>query len=508
MIRAKHLFQSSVIVIIFFGLGKLTGLYRIQQVGRAFGTGLEFDAFTAANQIPEVFFIVIAGGSLAAAFIPVYSAYLMAGRKDGMALASTILTLVMLVLGTVCLVAAIFAPWLTRVILVPEFAPASQALTADLMRIVLIQTAIFGLSGVLSSILNTHQHFALPALAPLMLDAGYLIGIWFLVPSMGIYGLAWGTVVGSVLHVGVQLPALVRHRIKLRPMLRVRLDGVREIVYLMGPRIVALGAIQVADVFIIRLASRLPEGSMSGYFYGYALMQVPETLFGTAIALVMFPTMAEMFNAGDVEGMKKTAVQALSIIWTLTIPAAAALVLLGEPALVFFLEGGAFDATSTRLVYSIMLAFSLRIVAEATLEIVARLFYAQHNTRIPMFCYLGWLVIHVGLAYLWVDTYGIVGVAFASTVAFFFLSTALFLLNRRAVGSLYERMLAISAGRALLATAVMSLVIWVIGQFISNLFLFLSVATLAGGVVYVIANLLLGGQEIPRLIRLIRARTA
>jgi putative peptidoglycan lipid II flippase len=507
MDRAKHLFQSSVIVIIFFGLGKLTGLYRIQQVGQAFGTGLEFDAFTAANQIPEVFFIVIAGGSLAAAFIPVYSAYLMAGRKDGMQLANTILTLVMLVLGGVCLVAAIFSPWLTQVILVPEFSPESQALTSDLMRIVLIQTTIFGLSGVLSSILNTHQHFALPALAPLMLDAGYLLGIWFLVPSMGIYGLAWGTVIGSVLHVTVQLPALVRHRITIRPMLKVRLDGVREIIYLMGPRIVALGAIQVADVFIIRLASRLPEGSMSGYFYGYALMQVPETLFGTAIALVMFPTMAEMFNARNIEGMKRTAVQALSIIWTLTIPAAAALVLLGQPAISLFLERGAFDADSTRLVYSILLAFSLRVVAEATLEIVARLFYAQHNTRIPMICYLGWLVIHVGLAYLWVEPYGIVGVAFASTVAFFALSTALFLLNRRAIGSLYERMLAISAGRALVGTAVMALVIWSVGQFVTSLFLFLAIATLLGGGAYVMTNLLLGGQEIPRLIRLVRSRT-
>ena len=507
MNRAKHLFQSSIIVIIFFGLGKITGLYRIQQVGQAFGTGLEFDAFTAANQIPEVFFIVIAGGSLAAAFIPVYSAYLMAGRKDGLQLANTILTLVMIVLGTVCLIAAIFSPWLSRVILVPEFSPQAQVLTADLMRIVLIQTAIFGLSGVLSSILNTHQHFALPALAPLMLDAGYLLGIWFLVPDMGIYGLAWGTVIGSVLHVGVQVPALVRHRIVIRPMLKIRLDGVREIVYLMGPRIVALGAIQVADVFVIRLASRLPEGSMSGYFYGYALMQVPETLFGTAIALVMFPTMAEMFNAQNIEGMKKTAAQALSIIWTLTIPAAAALVLLGEPAITFFLERGAFGADSTRLVYNILLAFSLRIVAEATLEIVARLFYAQHNTRIPMFCYLGWLVIHIGLAYLWVDTYGIVGVAFASTVAFFALSTALFLLNRRAIGSLYERMLAISAGRALVGTAVMSLVIWGIGQYITSLFPFLAIATLVGGGTYILTNLLLGGQEIPRLIRLIRSRT-
>lgn len=506
MKQARHLLQSSVIVMVFFGLGKLTGLIRTRLVSVNFGTGPEFDAFTAANQLPEVFFIVIAGGSLAAAFIPVYAAYLAQETADQSArLANTILTLVILLLGAISALGAVFAPWLTRVVLVPDFPPESQQLTAEIMRIILIQTTIFGISGVLSSILNAHQHFALPALAPIALDIGYFIGVTLLRP-WGIYGLAWGTVVGGLLHIAIQLPALVRYRYRFVPALDLKLAGVREIIQLMGPRIVTLGAIQVADLFVIRLASALPPGSTSAYFYGYTLMQLPETLFGTAIALVVFPTLAELFNAGDVAGMKRTAVSTLNIIWTLTIPAAVGLVLLGRPAISLLLEEGEFDASSTALVYSVLLVFSVRIVSEATLEVVARLFYAQHNTRTPMFAYLGWLVINVAVAYWLVDDLGIVGLALASTIAFTVLSLILFMLNRRVLGGLDERLLAVGAGRALLAAAGMGAVVWGIGHWLTHPLLFLAVGGGIGAGVYLLLHIALGGQELARLVRLLRTR--
>lgn len=504
MNRTRHLLRSSVLVILFLGLGKLTGLVRLQLIGRTFGTSADYDAFTAANQLPELFFVLIAGGSLAAAFIPVYSNYLTnESRQKAAVLGNTILTLVILILGLVSLTGAIIAPWLTRVVLVPDFSPELQELTAVIMRVILIQTTIFGISGVLSSMLNAHQHFALPALAPLALDIGYVVGLYLFVPQLGIVGLAWGTVVGGILHIGIQLPALFKYRIGYKPAFNLRLGGVGEIVRLMGPRIVTLGTVQAADLFIIRLTSGLPEGSTSGYFYGYALMQLPETLFGTAIALVIFPTLAELFNAGDVERMRETAVNALSIIWTLTIPAAALMVLLGEPAIAFLLEGDVFDANSTRLVYSVLLVFSVRVVTEATLEIVARLFYAQHDTRTPMFAYLGWLAVNVGLAYALVSSRGVVGLALASTIAFTLLSAALFWLNR-----LQLKPLATVAARALVATGIISLIILGVRQVITSSLLFLLVGGTVGTVGYITLNLLLGGKEIPNLLRLIRKQQA
>lgn len=535
MVRARHLLQSSTLVILFFGLDKVIGLARTLLIGRAFGTGIAYDAFTAANQLPEVFVTLISGGALAAAFIPVYSERLTSQRaKRAARVANATLTLVLLILGTISALGALFAPWLTRVLLVPQFPAELQQLTAELMRIILLQTTLFGISGVLSSILNAHQHFALPALAPIALQLGYFIGLFVFVPAMDgdIHGLAWGTVIGGLLHILIQVPALIRYRFKYRPTLGIRLAGVQEIARLMGPRMVTLGTIQLADLFIIRLSSGLPAGSTSGYFYAYYLQQLPETLFGTAIGIVVFPTLAELFNAGDIARLKKMAMDALKIIWMLTIPAGAGLVLLGRPAIALVLERGAFDAASTQLVYGVLIFFSVRVVSEATLEIVARLFYAQHNTITPMYASLVWLVVTVILLYFFVDDLGIGGLALATTVGFTVQSTLLFILNRRALGSLGERDLLTSLLRALTATAGMSLVIIFLresiaagaadgfvqalirlsGGFLSpddvSSLVFLVAGAVAGVGTYILLNLLLGGRELPRLVRLIRPQVA
>lgn len=505
MNRTRHLLQSTIIVIILFGLDKVVGLGRTLVVGATFGTTPAFDAFTAANQLPEVFVTLISGGALAAAFIPVYSARLTSQRaREAARLANSTLTLVLLLLGTVSALGALLAPWVTRALLVPDFSPEMQALTAQLMRIILVQTTIFGVSGVLSSILNAHQHFALPALAPMALHFGYFFGIYLLVPRLGIHGLAWGTVIGGLLHILIQVPALLRYRFRYRPALGLSLPGVREIVRLMGPRIVTLGTIQIADLFIIRLTSGLPSGSTSAYFYAYYLQQLPETLFGTAIGIVVFPTLAELFNAGQIERLKRTAMNALKIVWMLTIPAGAGLILLGRPAIALVLQRGAFDAASTQLVYSVLIFFSVRVVAEATLEIVARLFYAQHNTKVPMYAALVWLAVTVLLLYLFVDDLGVGGLALATTVAFTVQSTLLFFLNRRALAGLYEREMVTGLGRAVLATTGMSIVILLLGQLLGSGFLFLIAAGSTGVLVYLLLNRLLGGRELEALLRFVR----
>lgn len=508
MNRARHLLQSTIIVILLFGLNKVTGFARLLLVGNVFGTGDEADAFAAANQLPELLFVLIAGGALAAAFIPVYVGYLQDGRKaqDAARLANSMLTLVFLVLGGISLLAAIFAPVIVSELLVPDFSAEKQALTADLMRIILLNTTLFGISGVISSILNAHQHFALPALAPIALDIGYFIGFFLLVPTLGVYGVAWGTVIGALFHIGIQTPALFKYRIRLGLALALRLAGVREVIWLMGPRVIMLGAIQAADLIIIRLASQAPAGAVSGYFYAYTLMQLPETLFGTAIAIVVFPTLSELYNAGQLDALKRLALRALRIIWLLTIPSAVGLVLLGRPAVTFVLERGAFDAASTAIVAGILAYFSVRVVSEASIEVLARMFYARHNTWIPMFAYLGWFVVNAGLSYLLYEPLGVGGLALASTVAFTVLAIVLFILNRVTIGSLDERTLAVSFGRNVIAATGMGAAILAIDRIGLGTLPFLAVAGVAAVLVYFGLNRLLGGRELGDLIALVRRR--
>lgn len=508
MNRARHLLNSSIIVIFFLAIDKVFGLIRTQLVGATFGTSPAYDAFTAANQLPELFVTLISGGALAAAFIPVYSAYLTSNKaKETAQLGNTILTLVLIILGSISFIGAIFAPWITRVLLVPGFSPEQQLQTANLMRIILVQTTIFGISGVISSILNSHQHFILPAMAPIALNIGYLIGLFVLVPSMGIYGLAWGTVIGAVLHVLIQVPGLIKYGVFLFPQLVMTIPGVTEIMRLMIPRIITLGTVQAADLFIIRITSSLSSGATSGYFYAYYLQQLPETLFGTAIAVVLFPTMAERFNAGDIEGLKRIASNGLRIIWMLTVPSAAALILLGRPLISLLLERGEFTPESTNLVYGVLVFFSIRVVSEATLEIAARLFFAQHDTRTPMFVALGWMVVNIILAYLLVEPLGVGGLALATSIAFTLQTAVLLYLNHRKLNGLDWRGLGISFGRTAVATMGMSFIILGLSQFIDNTFLYIVAAGICGLITYGILQLLLGGKEIPALISLIRGNS-
>jgi putative peptidoglycan lipid II flippase len=265
--------------------------------------------------------------------------------------------------------------------------------------------------------------------------------------------------------------------------------------------------VQAADLFIIRINSGLSSGATSGYFYGYYLQQLPETLFGTAIAVVLFPTMAERFNEGDIAGLKRIAQNGLRIIWMLTVPSAAALILLGRPLISLLLERGEFTAESTDLVYGIVVFFSLRVVSEATLEIAARLFFAQHDTRTPMFVALGWMVANIALAYVLVEPLGVGGLALATSIAFTLQTAVLLYLNHRKLNGLDWHGLGISFGRTAVATLGMSLIILALSQFITNTLLFLATSALFGLLSYIGLQIFLGGKEIPDLYHLIRSKS-
>ena len=490
---------------LFFGVSKVTGLARGILVGRRFGAGDEFDAFTAANQLPELFFVLIAGGALAAAFIPVYTEYLTdEDLKEANRLLHSTISLVILIMAIVCGIGAIFAYPLAD-LLAPGFELEKRQLMGELMRVLLFQNFLFGISGVMTSFLNAHQHFALPALASVALDIGYVIGLYALA-DLGIMGLAWGTVIGAAIHILIQVPALIQYRFTYLPVLDWRQAGVREIIRLMGPRIVTLGTIQFADLFIIRLASGLAVGSTSAYFYGYFIMQLPETLFGTAVAMVVFPTMSELYNRGDIEGLKRLAMNTLGIIWTLTIPSAIGILLLGRPAISLLFEQGAFDAATTLLVYGTLIPFSFRVVSEGSLEILARLLYAQHDTFRPMFAYLVWLAAQIGFAYLLVGALGVQGLALASTIAFTILSLILYGISRYKIGPLGIESALVSGGRAVAAAFAMGAVIWGISLFITSPLPFLAISLAIGGGIFLLVHWLLGGRELAQLVTLLFAR--
>ena len=206
-----------------------------------------------------------------------------------------------------------------------------QALAADLMRIVFISTIVFSVSGVITSILHAHQHFLLPALAPGFYNLGIVAGAVWLAPVLGVHGLAYGVLAGSVLHLIIQFPALVRFRARYWPIVGVGHAGLVELLSLFGPRVITLGVVRAGFLILTNLASRLGEGSIAALNYAYLLMQFPQSLIGTAIAFAIFPTLARLAALGETAQLRRLFYRSLFVIVTLATASAILLILFARP---------------------------------------------------------------------------------------------------------------------------------------------------------------------------------
>jgi len=492
-----------------FVASKVLGLVREMVIARAFGTSGELDAYYAAFNLPDLLFALIPGGALASVFIPVLAGYLTQEDQPGAwRLSSGILNGVFAIVALLGLAVGLAAPILVQRVLAPGFSASQQALTVDLMRLVLLSTLIFALSGVVMGILHAHQHFLLPAVAPLLYNLGIIGGALFLSSSIGVYGLAVGVVVGAAMHLTVQIPALIQHGARWSPTLGLANPGLHRVVWLMGPRVLTLGVVRLNFLVMTNLASRLGEGSVSALNYAWLAMQLPQSILGTAIAIALFPTLSELAAQGERDSLRSTLSAALRAILMLTIPAAVGLILLGRPLIQFLFQRGAFQAASTQAVCWALQFYALGLVGHSALEVVARVFYAQQDTKTPLTIATGAMLSHLvlSLGLMGVLSHG--GLALANSVAVTLeVSGLLWIAHKRLAGIEGDRIMA-SALRFTLAAAAMGGAVIALrgwGQGVNPLALGLG-GSLLGSLVYLGAALALGCEEIKTLVRMVRQR--
>ncbi len=217
------------------------------------------------------------------------------------------------------------------------------------MRWMLISTIIFGVSGIMMGVLNSFQHFLLPALAPLLYNLSIIVGAWFLAPEFGVFGLVMGVVVGSVLHLQTQLVGLWWFGAHYVPTLGLRSPDVREVVRLMAPRVLGLAAVQLHFWINTVLASGLPPGSLSALNYAWLLMLLPQGIVAQAVATAAFPTFASLEAKSHYDELRRVISGTLRGVLFLAIPAAVGLLVWRVPLIRMLLERGEFTARSTQL---------------------------------------------------------------------------------------------------------------------------------------------------------------
>lgn len=430
--RLSHVARSSVLLAGLFAIDKLLGLVRQAIIGRQFGLSQELDAFNAANNLPDLLFAVISGGALAIAFIPVLSSTLeKSGEKAAWVLFSRVANWAFLITGVLAIGIAIGAKTIvtSEIGIAPGFTPELQKLVIDLMRLNLISTLIFSISGLVIAGLQANQHFLLPALAPILYDVGQIFGAIVLAPSsgfeifgitlpalgLGIHGLVYGVILGAGLHLGIQIPGLIQYGFQWHPRLGLRDEQLRKVARLMGPRILTIGAFQLIFLVQDNLASRLEVGAVTALTYGWLIMQVPETIIGTAVGTAILPTLSELHAQGHSADFGHRVGRAVRVLFALTLPTAIILAV-GIPPLIQAVFK--FDPSDTLMVVQAARVFLIGLVGHSLVEVGARAFYARQNAQLPLVASMISAAFFILIGVLLFNPLKAVGVGLSNSIAF------------------------------------------------------------------------------------------
>lgn len=460
--NGRQIARAAALVMALFILSRSLGLIRQMVIGALFGTSSDLDAYMAASRIPEMIFLLIAGGALGSAFIPTFTGLLT--REDTSAawrLASAVVNWVLIILTLICALTAWTAPSLVRTVIAPGFSVHQQTLTVHLLQVMLLSSIIFGVSGVVMGVLNAHQHFLLPALAPSLYNLAIILGALLLGRRWGVMSLALGMTAGAALHLLVQVPGLVRYRARYFLLLDPQSPHVREVGRLMAPRVLGTAIAQLNFVVNNSLASGMGEGAVSAINYAWMLMLLPQGIFAQAVGTATFPTFAAQVARGELDEMRHTLATTLRVVFFLCLPATVGLIVLSRPVVSLLFERGAFAAASTEAVTWALAFYALGLAGHAGLEIIARAFYALHDTVTPV--WVGAVAVGTNVAlslslprvFGWLDWPPFAGLALANAIATLLELALLLLLMRRRTGGLEGQRMWITLAKGGAASLIM-----------------------------------------------------
>ncbi|HMP39746.1 MAG TPA: murein biosynthesis integral membrane protein MurJ [Roseiflexaceae bacterium] len=433
MPRSKALFNTLIVAGGYLA-SRLLGLGRDVIISAQFGTQPALDAFRASFGILDLIYLVIAGGALGSAFIPVFSELLAGGRvQRAWQLANAILSLACAALLIACSLIAIFAEPIIALSVGRGFDTAQQQLTAHILRLMLIQPIFLGLGGLAKATLESFDRFTLPAIGANLYNLG-IIGGALLAPWGGIDALLWGVNSGALLFLLVQLPGL--QQIGARPMLTspLALGETRRVLWLLAPRLFGQSAWQINLIAIASFASTLGSGAVAANGYALQLMMLPHGLIALSVGTVIFPQLARL-HASDLAAFRATTLQAIRGVLFVALPAAAGLGILALPGLRALFQRGAFDATSASLTAAALTGYAVGLAAFAAAEIIVRAFYAMQDTRTPVV--VASLAVGMNLVIAWAMLqagYGLFGLGLAFSIANIAEALVLLLLLRSRIG--------------------------------------------------------------------------
>jgi putative peptidoglycan lipid II flippase len=503
---------------------RVLGLAREQICAALFGGGGAMDAFTAAFRIPNLLRDLFAEGALSTAFVTTFSKTIArSGDAAAWRLANKVATLTLIVLGAICIAGIVFAAQLVG-LLAPGFDPHKAELTAQLTRIMFPFIVMVSMAALVMGMLNAKSVFGMPAMASSFFNIGSIVGgvtlgAW-IDPHFGpraLIGLALGTLIGGALQFAVQLPPLGRLGYRFRPDFKWRDQGVRAILGLMGPSVIAASTTQFNVLVNSMFASTLGDGAIFWLAIAFRLMQLPLGLFGVALGTVTLPLLSRLVVAGHLVGFRAELARAMRLMFLLTIPSTIGLMILAEPIISVLYQHGKFDANEAAQAGGALRFYAIGLAGYAALKVLVNAFYALDRRKTPMF--VSFLAVGLNLLFNWIFTFrlhwGHLGLAFSTgcvaTCNFLFLY---FLMSRQLGGLESRRMLvllgkAAAAGLGLAAVCVAS-THWLLADWATQPFLRKAAELLAtvigGGLTFAGLGAVLRIEELSQFIGMVKRR--
>jgi putative peptidoglycan lipid II flippase len=423
--------SAATIIMLMVIASRILGLVR-QRVLAHYFLPADLSLFFAAFRLPDLIFEVLVFGTFSSAFIPVFTKALKKGNSDAWEIAGTVTNISLLIFGVFALIAGIFADNLYAVF-APGFGPAERAEIVKIARILFAAQGFFVISYVLTGVLESLRRFLIPALAPLFYNLGIILGTIILVSDMELLSPAIGVFVGAGLHFLIQLPLAIKLGFRFKLSIHLTKD-VRKIGKLALPRVIELSFLQISKTAELFLASLISTASYTYFTFGNSLQLLPVGLFGTSIAKAALPTLAR--QSEDKTQFRRTLFNALYQIVFLVLPAATILIVLRIPLVRLIFGTEIFDWEATVQTGIVVSSFAIGAVFQAANSLLARAFYALHDTKTPVIVSISGIIIIVLADFILIKGFGLPvwGLALAFSFGSAYQAILLFFLLTKRVG--------------------------------------------------------------------------
>ena len=380
--QTKSISSASLILAISYLASAFLGLLRDRFLAGTFGAGNELDIYYMAFTIPDFIALILIFGAISAAVIPIFSSELIKSKEDAWKYVSNLLNVFLGFLIIVCVILIISTPTIISLI-APGFSGDKKELAILLMRIMFLSPIILGVSNMISGILQVFHRFLVTALAPLLYNLGIIIGILFFVPKFGLQGLAWGVVLGGILHLAIQLPAFFFSGFRYKASFNYKDPGVVKTIKLMAPRSLGLGAGQLNAIATTAIASTLMAGSIAVFNLANNLSSILVNAVAVSVSTASFPSMSMAFLKNESEEFLQKFSSIFRQIIFLVVPLSLLILILRAQIVRVVLGAGKFSWADTKLTTACLGILALNLVAQALILFLSKTFYAAHNTKIP-----------------------------------------------------------------------------------------------------------------------------